>query len=1668
MTKQISRSLSILLAIALLSGIMLPFATAETANPNSNAQTAATQEIMPLATGDPVRYPQNLMNVTTCNEAPANPATNLLDGNPNTIWQAASGHGRHTTPQFAFRNNLGLPGAGPLHTSNSHWIMLDLNSIQQIHSVQYTPRPSGGAGTFARTYIYVSDDAVNFELAWGPPTPSWANDGTVKTAQLADTVEARYVMLLATQTPTTNASEIGSGALLDVYVIDDGTDEVLTRVAVAIREINNLPSGTLPERIINRSVYLIHAAHRAAAAGEKTASETLAAIDAVIYGIRYMASNAAQFQGIGASALPSSIIYRFLDTIFDTRSAVESGTMTETAAQAAISAAFELLAYAETITALAMGVSIGNQPGQYTQAVVNRCIDEIGAAFAAAADEVITLAEAKILMDAAYAKLLESYLTEASVPAAPVFSADAGFYAAEFDLVITGSDAIHYTLDGSEPTLSSPRYNGPIRIYSPAPTTANSPMMRGARPQGGRPHHIGMVVKARAFSEEGLASNTVTRSYFVERDGRGGVFNSRVISISMEPEYFVDPAIGMYHNFLADPRHMAYAEVFYPGGEFMLAQSGQARISGHYSRNLSKKSIRMNFNSGGSLVNNADFIPDTRQSWFTPLEPVTRFRHFTARVSDWQNSSTIRDTFAVRVNEALRSDGNNSTFTAIYVNGEFWGMYCLREHRSVTFVEERYPGIPGREVVALEIAWDAENNQVLSPNDPLYPWRNPSNNRIPNTHPLYRIDYSEGSSSFERDAYASWMQLWDAITDSAASTAPNPGQGMANQANYEYVKEIVDMDNMIDYFLIYYHMDNDDWPGNNFLFWRTENNLPGVNGGDTKWRFFAHDFDMNISNANRNRMYGPDGHTEARSATDARMPTFATDIWRCLFQNEEFRSLVAARYATYLGTAFHPSRTRAILTELLEEREDDITKDFHRWNLHGVSDSNFASNMANKGPTAWRNSIIGTGSGTIRNTMDNRGNYSLTHIREYYNRSVAGHVVGTTPGGLGIPAGFTNVKYNTDKEMGFFDISGAQIRADLFDRDDFDSFDHSLPGAWVPYAFRSPGDFGARYLRNLPIEISAVPYEGFEFSHFEVTGGPAPGTHTGNPLVITPGTAHATITVNAVFEEVIPDTEVIAEFRYTRETASVASPSYPATDGVLKGGAGLQFFYANGAQATLGRTQMDREPVNVPNNAGRWFPAAGEINANNSAGWLITLNTKDTTGLVFSADQGSSNNGPRDFNLAYRIGTDGPFTEIGGATPHASVLSGADSIGGTFARFPLPAEMEGRPVVQLKAYISSTESRGTGTFDPVGGNTSMNNIVVSGIYTGSGMTYEVTFKDHDGTVLKVDTVLEGGNAAPPPDPWLDGYVFKGWSGDYSNVTANIEVTAQYEPPAPDVLVMFGYTRQRASAAQASYPSTAGAQREEAKLEFFYASGLQATIGRTGMDREPVNVPNNAAGWFPSSGAINANNSAGWVVTFSTAGFANLAFSADQGASNSGPRDFNLAYRIGTTGPFIEIGGATPNGSILAAGDSIGNTFDGFALPAAMENKPIVQLKAYISTNVNRGLGVLDPANGNTSINNIIVTGTGSGLSTYTITFEANGGRGSIPPVEAAGDYPVPDSGEITRSNHSFTGWSRTANGSDGLLSPGTPIAVTAPTTLYAQWTRITLGIGPGPIIVPSW
>ena len=638
-------------------------------------------------------------------------------------------------------------------------------------------------------------------------------------------------------------------------------------------------------------------------------------------------------------------------------------------------------------------------------------------------------------------------------PAPPRFSHAPGFFEAPFQLVLSAEagHTIHFTTDGSRPTVNSPVFSGTVLIDSPAATPANSPMsMTGVGTYNNldtrnHPAHQGhfvpnlyyngRVIRAMAVDEAGNQSEVVTGSFFVENNGRGR-FNVPVISIALEPEHFADPVLGMYHNWYRGdwpaqagihdtdgPRHQSNFEMFDATGQLLVSQYANTWVFGNWSRQHPQRSIRFNFHQAGGreITGVPNLIPDTRLGFHNPLQILDTFRHLSLRTSDIRGDGRtgMRDSLVALISEPLRPTTQNSVFGAVFVNGEFWGMYDFRTHRHAQLIAQLYD-VPAGQVQLEEWA-----------------------------HGFIFNEYFQG-----RDM-----------------TAPGA---------FEELNRHIDMDSLIDYFIIGMHFDNQDWIGNNFEFWRTTSVIEGNPFGDGRWRFVVQDFDEAINHPANNPLQYFSTDMPSWSA-------FSHEWIPMLFENETFRNSFAARYATYLGTAFHPELSLFILDNMECERLSHVGSHLYRWGYHEAT-------TPTDGVARWRHTV----EHDLRYFVRHRGAHGLDQLRGYLNGHYGSRV------NLGLDStGFTNIDWRTNgTERGWLAISGAEIRADLFERQGVHGF--------------SVDNFSADYIRGLPIEVHAVALPGYTFSHFSITGGQVSRVEQ-NPMVLTPAAGVGQMRVDALF-----------------------------------------------------------------------------------------------------------------------------------------------------------------------------------------------------------------------------------------------------------------------------------------------------------------------------------------------------------------------------------------------------------------------------------------------------------------------------------------------------------------------------------------------------------------------
>ncbi|MEL7534765.1 MAG: CotH kinase family protein, partial [Bacteroidota bacterium] len=150
------------------------------------------------------------------------------------------------------------------------------------------------------------------------------------------------------------------------------------------------------------------------------------------------------------------------------------------------------------------------------------------------------------------------------------------------------------------------------------------------------------------------------------------------------------------------------------------------------------------------------------------------------------------------------------------------------------------------------------------------------------------------------------------------------GHPMNFRQNYLEAKELIDMQEYMDYMILQIYINNQDWPGNNIKFWRAH--APG-----SRWRWLLYDTDFGFgiwnSQPTENTMafaleeYGPGWPN----------PPWATELFRALSASPEFRTEFSQRYLSHINHSFTAERVVHILDSLEQNIDIAILQHLNRW-----------------------------------------------------------------------------------------------------------------------------------------------------------------------------------------------------------------------------------------------------------------------------------------------------------------------------------------------------------------------------------------------------------------------------------------------------------------------------------------------------------------------------------------------------------------------------------------------------------------------------------------------------------------------------------------------------------------------------------------------------------------
>jgi hypothetical protein len=417
-----------------------------------------------------------------------------------------------------------------------------------------------------------------------------------------------------------------------------------------------------------------------------------------------------------------------------------------------------------------------------------------------------------------------------------VFSQDGGFYSATQYVTLSSDEGgdIYYTIDGSIPTKNSPKYTTSIKVSK---TTS---------------------IRARVYKEGNLPSKVVNKTFFINED-----ISLPVISLTVNKEYFYDDKTGIYKNYKEDWIRAAGIE-YYKDKEIQFSENIGVRIFGHYTRNYAQKSL--------AIFAKSQFgAKSIKYPLFSEKPTMEKIDSFVLRNSgnDW-GFTMLKDAFAQRVvKDNMDIDYQAYQPTIVFLNGEYWGLYNIREKINEDYFKANYG---------------------ISDDD---------------------LDLLEGKYHVKAGSDKEYLKLVDYLDN----------HSLSNSDSYNFVASKIDIDEYINYMITEIYGGNDDWPYTNIKYWRDTKN-------DTPWRWVLYDMDFTYVSSRVDENSFEYALASNGSTTN---PPWSTLLFRKLMGNGYFKKLFMTRFITHLNTTFKPARLDAILDELKSKIEPEVDRHFARW-----------------------------------------------------------------------------------------------------------------------------------------------------------------------------------------------------------------------------------------------------------------------------------------------------------------------------------------------------------------------------------------------------------------------------------------------------------------------------------------------------------------------------------------------------------------------------------------------------------------------------------------------------------------------------------------------------------------------------------------------------------------
>ena len=473
------------------------------------------------------------------------------------------------------------------------------------------------------------------------------------------------------------------------------------------------------------------------------------------------------------------------------------------------------------------------------------------------------------------------------------FLTDRGFYTDPLQLVITSATpgaTIRYTLDGSKPTPTSGTiYNGPIAITTTStvraiaafdnwlPTNIDTHtylfiadvVRQPTNPPGwpsdwGFDSQVGQNVASDYEMDPRVVNNTNGLGIYAVEEALRDI---PTVAISMQQADITGGNGGVLTNPRGRFERECAIEYILPDGTTGFQEDCKIETQGNSSRTpnrMQKHSMRLTFSSTVGIPKlDYPLFDDSEVEEFNKLVLRACFTDSWA-LNTWSSgryrpndSQYTRDVWMKDSMTDLGHASGHGNFVHLYYNGLYFGVHNLCER----IEDDWYADHIGGE----KEDWRVNKDHVVQAAGPR------------------------------------WNAMMTILNGS-----------IANNANYEQVKDYLDLDNYIDYMLLHFYADAEDWPA--------KNGYAAVNeiSGDGKFRFQVWDQEIALDKFSWNRY---------NSGSGSGAP------FQRLRLNDEFRLLFADRVHRHMFNAGGLSESQSIarFRRVSDEIDKAIVAESARW-----------------------------------------------------------------------------------------------------------------------------------------------------------------------------------------------------------------------------------------------------------------------------------------------------------------------------------------------------------------------------------------------------------------------------------------------------------------------------------------------------------------------------------------------------------------------------------------------------------------------------------------------------------------------------------------------------------------------------------------------------------------